>query len=261
MSRLETLPKATLALLVVISAGCLEATNAGQSGSEFTPSPDEGFDTATGQSANADLCPCEYLKGVPPLLGTVVSWYSGLLEIEVEEVLRDPAPPDAPEIGTRVIGMFDGALPCYRGLYLPTVGDRVIAFLVPDSSAKPWCCRTAACGPDCEAEADPNSIDTCLAECQGPAGEACAAEFEDVDVTGYLRATPLDADSLELARAGDVSFSVDRDDLELIFEGGDACNVAVSEVRDVLGEVSDPPGTRTPPQWRASCPGLSEPDP
>jgi hypothetical protein len=187
----------------------------------------------------------------------VISWYAGLLEIEVDGVLLEATPADPLSVGTRVLGAFDGALPCYRGVYLPKAGDRVIAFLVPDSEAKPWCCQLAACEVQC-AE-DPIAEDTCLAECQSQATEACAAEFEGVKITGYLRATPFDPDSVELAHAGEVSFSVNHDDLALIFEGDDVCDTELGEVRDVLGSVADDPSALQPPQWRESCPELSEP--
>lgn len=258
MERLLQLIAAALALSTL--PGCVGGEKSGQSGSEFTPGDDHDQGDSWSNNSRDELCPCEYLQGVAPLRGTVISWYAGLLEVEVDEVLLDPAPSDAPAIGARVIGMFDGALPCHRGLYLPEVGDSVLAFMVPDPFAKPWCCETAACGPQCEG-GGPESVDSCLAECQRPAAERCIAEFEDVEITGQLEVTPFDPERLQLATAGDASLSIDRSDLGLLHEGGGACSAALGEVRENLKDDVDPPGTRMAPQWRASCPGLSEPDP
>lgn len=249
---------ALMFLLSGLAIGCDDSKN-----DEPLGLGDDVVDENENESKSAsrdDLCPCEHLQGVPPLVGTVVSWYSGLLEIQVEEVLRNPAPADAPKVGERVLGMFDGELPCFRGLYLPEIGDHVIAFLVPDSSARPWCCQVAACEPQCETQTDGgvDLDDSCLAECQRPASEACDLEFADVEVKGYMKATPFEGDSFDLARAGDTPFSATRDDLELIFEGGGACQASLGDVRDVLKGKEDAPDAIQPPQWRRSCPGLTE---
>ena len=71
-----------------------DAPEAGVEQSEPPPPPpdDEGHDDGVGQTSEGSIerCPCEYLQGIPPLSGTVLSWYSAILEIEVEEVLPVP---------------------------------------------------------------------------------------------------------------------------------------------------------------------------
>ncbi|MDD9933045.1 MAG: hypothetical protein OXT09_05550 [Myxococcales bacterium] len=268
MARLSTdLRIWVLALLV--PAACIDTPSTGQSGSEFTPpagdldgdDDDQGVGLDNTGSRDAP-CPCGLTSDTPPVRGTVLSWHSGLLEIEVAEVLGDaPAAQDAPEVGSTMLGMFDGGLPCWRGLYLPEPGDEVVAFLVLEDGAKPWCCETAACGPMCEGDGAADGVDSCLAACQEPARDVCDAEFADVEVRGWLKAAPLEGDGFELARAGDTSFRAELGDLPAFSADLDSCIEQVGEVRDVLADVEDPPGTPQPPRWRDSCPGLSESDP